>query len=227
MLPWTLVDAVHQPMGNPTSHLHEFRSLTHKYRPDDDSQITFSCNGKQGALLSLPVPAQGEDTVAFGDFGKWMIKHIDTWFAFARGLGLEVDRMEDIILVTGRHLTKSWVNVAFTQRRPDAGVSFDVQVSSHSHVSLEQEYVRGGDLKLGPAGRVWICTIFKVRRILKRLGHDVARIRIYRKINAYLFEDSVSSAFSGCGLSFVPKQDLLQMQTAKNLKPNPTHNSNS
>ncbi|KAI0282350.1 hypothetical protein BGY98DRAFT_113691 [Russula aff. rugulosa BPL654] len=176
---------------------------TSAYGPDDDSQITFSCNGKQGALLSLPVPAQGEDTVAFGDFGKWMIKHIDTWFAFARGLGLEVDRMEDIILVTGRHLTKSWVNVAFTQRRPDAGVSFDVQVSGHSHVSLEQEYVRGGDLKLGPAGR------------------DLPE-------NQCIFiRGFVSSAFSGCGLSFVPKQDLLQMQTAKNLKPNPTHNSNS
>ena len=161
MLPWTLADVVHQPLGNWAPHSLGFCSLTHKYRPDDDSQITFSCNGKPGALLSLPVSAQGEDTVAFGDFGKWMINHIDTWFAFARGLGLGINRMEDIILVTGRHLTKSWVNVAFTQRRPDAGVSFDVQVSGHSHVSLEQEYVRGGDLKLGPTGslRVWFCTI--------------------------------------------------------------------
>jgi hypothetical protein len=144
MLPWTLVDVVHLPLGNRTSHPPEFRSFTHEHRPEDDSQITFSCNGKQGALLSLPVPAQGEDTVAFGDFG------------------LGINRMEDIILVTGRHLTKSWVNVAFTQRRPDAGVSFDVQVSGHSHVSLEQEYVRGGDLKLGPAGSVWNCTISRV-----------------------------------------------------------------
>jgi len=99
-----------------------------------------------------------------------MIKHIDAWFAFARGLGLGINRMDDIILVTGRHLTKSWVNVAFTQRRPDAGVSFDVQASGHSHVSLEQEYVRGGDLKLGPTGRVWICTISRVRRILNFSG---------------------------------------------------------
>ena len=174
MLPWTLVDVVQQRLGNRTSPPPEFRSLTqHKYRPDDDSQITFSCTGKQGALLSLPVPAQGEDTVAFGDFGKWMIKHIDTWFAFARGLGLGIDRMEDIILVTGRHLTKSWVNVAFTQRRPDAGVSFDARVSGHSHVSLEQDYVRGGDLKLGPTGTVWNCTISRVRCILKRLGHNL------------------------------------------------------
>lgn len=120
-----------------------------------------------------------------------MIKHIDTWFAFARGLGLGINRMEDIILVTGRHLTKSWVNVAFTQRRSDAGVSFDAQAFGHSHVSLEQEYVRGGDLKLGPTGRVWISTISVVRRILKLLGHDLARTRIYRKTNAYLSEDSV------------------------------------
>ena len=112
-------------------------------------------------------PAQGEDTVAFGDFGKWMIKHIDTWFAFARDLGLGVNRMEDVILVTGRHLTKSWVNVAFTQRRPDAGVSFDVQVSNRSHVSLKQECVRGGDLKLGPTGSVCIWTISRFQGILK------------------------------------------------------------
>ena len=228
MLPWTLVDVVYQPLGNPTSrHPPEFRSLTHKYRPEDDSQITFSCNGKQGALLSLPVPAQGEDTVAFGDFGKWMIRHIDAWFAFARGLGLGINRMEDIILVTGRHLTKSWVNVAFTQRRPDAGVSFDVQVSGVSpDISLEQDYVRGGDLKLGPTGRVWICTISGIKTYSKLLGHDLARTRIYRKINAYLFEDSMSFASSGCGPSFVDRQ-LLQMQVAKNQNQNPTYNSNS
>ena len=157
MSPWSLVDVAHQPLGNLVSYppnSARLRSNT-KYRPEDDSEVTFSCYGKQGALLSLPVPAQGEDTVAFGDFGKWMIKHIDSWFAFARGLGLGISRMEDIILVTGRHLTKSWVNVAFTQRRRDSGVSFDVQVSSHGRVALEQQYVHGGDLKLGPTGRVW------------------------------------------------------------------------
>ncbi len=155
MLTWTLADVVYQPLGDRTFHQLEFCSLTYKYRPEDDSQLTFSCtDGRQGALLSLPDAAQGEDTVAFGDFGKWMIKHIDAWFAFARGLGLGVNRMEDIILVTGRHLTKSWVNVAFTQRRQNPGVSFNVQVSDHGRISLEQDYVRGGDLKLGPTGRV-------------------------------------------------------------------------
>ena len=46
-----------------------------------------------------------------------MVKHIETWFAFARNLfarNLElVEQMEEIILVTGCDLTRSWKNVAF------------------------------------------------------------------------------------------------------------------
>ena len=145
----------HQPLGNRASNPLNFHSLTLEYRPEDDLQVTFLCNSEEGALLSLPVSAQAEDTVAFGDFGKWMIRHVDAWFAFAKGLGLGINRMENIILVTGRHLTKSWVNVAFNQRRSDSGVSFDAHVASHGHISLERRYVRGGDLKLGPSGRVW------------------------------------------------------------------------
>jgi hypothetical protein len=83
-----------------------------------------------------------------------MVAHIDEWFAFTRNLGLGVDRMEDIILVTGRHLTKSWINVAFNQHRRNAGVSFNAQVSSISGVQLERKHVHGGELKLGPTGRV-------------------------------------------------------------------------
>ena len=226
MLPRSLLDLTHQPLGNRNSHSLNFRSLTLKYRPEDDSHVTLSCNSEQGALLSLPVSAQAEDTVAFGDFGKWMIRHINAWFVFARGLGLGINRIEDIILVTGRHLTKSWVNVAFNQRRSDAGVSFDVQVSSDGHISLERRYVRGGDLKLGPTGRVWHCTFLGIRCILRILGHDLARTRTYQKINAYLFEGSVSSASWGCGQGFGDRQDLLQMPTIK-LTLNPTHNSNS
>jgi hypothetical protein len=62
--------------------------------------------------------------------------------------------MEDIILVTGRHLTKSWINVAFNQQRRDAGASFNAQVSGDSDVRLERQYMQGGELKLGPTGKV-------------------------------------------------------------------------
>ena len=44
-----------------------------------------------------------------------MIRDFDTWFSFARRLGL-VLRREDIILVTGCDLTRSWTNIAFLGR---------------------------------------------------------------------------------------------------------------
>jgi len=108
--------------------------------------------------LSLPVPAQREDTIAVGDFGRWIVKNIDHWFAFAETLGLGINRMQDIILVTGRHCAKSWVNVAFSEGPRDAEVSFGVRVSGVSGVHVEQRRARGDVvLKLGPNGEVRQC----------------------------------------------------------------------
>ena len=58
-----------------------------------------------------------EDTVAGGEFAEWMVKHIDRWFSFAKNLHPEIERMEDIILVTGCHRTKSWANIVFQENR--------------------------------------------------------------------------------------------------------------
>lgn len=109
-------------------------------------------------MLSLPFPAQREDTFALGDFGKWIIRHIDLWFAFAENLGLGIKRMQDIILVTGCHCAKSWVNVAFSEGHRDAEVSFEAQPSGVSGVNIGRRLVRGDVvLKLGPSGEVRLC----------------------------------------------------------------------
>jgi len=147
---------------------HEFPFLTsHFIRPDDDAQVTVSCSGRQGALLSLPFPAACEDTVAQGDFGKWLVKNIDCCMQVAEDLGLGVNRMEDIILVTGRHLARSWVNVVFSESRGGAQLSFVVQASGNSGVHLEERSATGGDLKLGPSGEVGFCTIFRLHLLIK------------------------------------------------------------
>ena len=72
-----------------------------------------------------------------------MVKHIDRWFSFAKGLPQGVERMEDIILVTGRHRARSWTNIAFIEsqglvRRETMRVSLGVEVSGSppSHVSV-------------------------------------------------------------------------------------------
>ncbi|KAI9511932.1 hypothetical protein F5148DRAFT_1280314 [Russula earlei] len=77
-----------------------------------------------GAVLSLPVHAQRQDTLARGDFGRWIVKHIDRWFVFARRLGLGIEHMEEIILVTGCDLTRSWANIVFLGGQTDAQASF-------------------------------------------------------------------------------------------------------
>jgi hypothetical protein len=106
-------------------------------------------------MLLLPFPAQREDTIALGDFGRWIIKYIDHWFAFAENLGLGVNRMQDIVIITGHHRAKSWVNIAFSEGQRDAEVSFGVRASGNSRVNIERRLVQGDAvLKLGPSGEV-------------------------------------------------------------------------
>jgi len=122
---------------------------------------------RQGALLYLPVDGQREDTLAQGDFGEWMLKHIDGWFAFARRLGLGIEQMEEIVLVTGYDRTRSWANAAFLGSHANARVSFGARVDNHN-TSIEFQslpgHVHGAVLKLGPEGMVRSCLVCKGRR---------------------------------------------------------------
>jgi len=136
-------------------HILVERGRLHRIRPDHHSHVTASCPETRGAVLSLPVAAQRKDTIAMGDFRKYIIQYIDHWFAFAEKLGLGVNRIQDIILVTGRHCAKSWVNIAFHERLREAEISFGIQVSGVSGVFIEQRQVHGGAaLRMGPSGEV-------------------------------------------------------------------------
>jgi hypothetical protein len=112
-------------------------------------------------LLYLPFLADREETIARLDFRKWIVEHIDDCLKVANDLGYGVDRMEDIVLVTGRHLAKSWVSVAFPARRGtvQSEVSFRARVSGPSSVHFVHLDESGGELKLGPAGEVDFCAL--------------------------------------------------------------------
>jgi hypothetical protein len=107
------------------------------------------------------VPAQYANTIALGDFGKWLIKHIDVWFAFARSLGLGISRMEDIILVTGRHLARSSANVAFSESQVEEQVSFGA-ITDISGVNVMWQFsgkdIGGVEFNPGPDGQVCLFT---------------------------------------------------------------------
>jgi hypothetical protein len=119
---------------------------------------------RAAAVLSLPVMAWRENTLIRNVFGRWMVKHIDTWFAFSRKLGL-VHQMEEIILVTGCDLTRSWTNIAFLGGRADAQVSFGVEIAgSTRNPSINFQFlpgrIRGAVSHHGPEGTVR-CTPFE------------------------------------------------------------------
>jgi hypothetical protein len=102
------------------------------------------------------VQAQRKDTIALRDFAKYICKHIDVWFAFAQGLGLEVRRIEDIVLVTGRDLARSSLNVAFSDCEGGEQVSFGVQVTGISGVEWQVSHsdIRGAAVNRGPSDKV-------------------------------------------------------------------------
>jgi hypothetical protein len=90
-----------------------------------------------------------------------MLENIDACFKVATDLGCGVNRMEEIILVTGCHLAKSWVNVAFSENRGGAQVSFGVRVYGSSGVHFDQQNMSGRGLKLGPSGEVGVLHNFE------------------------------------------------------------------
>jgi hypothetical protein len=103
------------------------------------------------------VTSQREDTLARDHFREWIITHINSWFAFTQTLRLGIE-MEDIVLVTGRHRTRSWSNIAFSEVQTDAQFSFGVEVAGALGASINWRAsnlrIQGAVLSQGPSGEV-------------------------------------------------------------------------
>jgi len=93
--------------------------------------------------------------------------------------------MDDIILVTGCHRTRSWANVAFLADHKDAQlepeVSFGVNVTKRNGSEVidwrfSPNLSRGAELKLGPDGEVCY-RVVRVDQEQRQLSHDVASLR--------------------------------------------------
>jgi hypothetical protein len=84
------------------------------------------------------------------------MQNIDVWFAFAEELGLGLRCIEDIILVTGRDLARSWFNVAFSDCEGGEQVAFGARVNGVSDVEWQvlPEDIRGTMVNHGPSGQV-------------------------------------------------------------------------
>ena len=106
--------------------------------------------------MSLPVVARREDTLHQAHFGRWLIRHIDSWFAFSQWHGMGI-QMEDIILVTGCHRTRSRSNIVFYDSQVDSRVSLRVQtpgIGTTVHWQVLSQRIQGAMLSHGPSGEV-------------------------------------------------------------------------
>ena len=73
----------------------------------------YLCKRRQGALLTLPYDGLRQDVIRTKVFEEYIRDHVDSWFSMAQNNMLDVERMEDLILVTGCTLVTSWGVAAF------------------------------------------------------------------------------------------------------------------
>ena len=145
----------------------------------------------------------------------WIVKHIDSWFAFARKLGLGIERIEEIILVTGCDRTKSWANIAFFGNQADSEVSFGVRVEGPDPsitFQFSPENAQGAILHHRPDGEVRLYAVLNNRRT-ENLWHDSFPVRTCSRINVYSFGDIVSLAPFGNCQGSGSRRRLVPLQT--------------
>ena len=84
--------------------------------------VTYICRGP-GALLSLPRGGYREDAIHKNMFRERIRDNADSWFNWSRNVDLHVDRMDDLILVTGCTLVSSYALAVLDDHIADAQIS--------------------------------------------------------------------------------------------------------
>jgi hypothetical protein len=94
----------------------------------------------RGALLSLPHKGHREDIKTIRAFENHIRDNVNNWFRWSKEMMLPVERMEDLILVTGCTLVTSWAAAAF-----DSHMSLAVDSElDPTTISLEARKSDGG-----------------------------------------------------------------------------------
>jgi len=84
--------------------------------------VTYRCRSL-GALLFLPHGAYRRDIIRKKAFEDYIRDHVVSWFAWTQDNKLGVERIEELILVSGCTLATSWAVVAFVDNTMEGEVS--------------------------------------------------------------------------------------------------------
>jgi len=105
-------------------------SGTARYRsifPCSFPPTKYLCRRSKGALLTLPNDGLRRDVIRTKVFEDHIRDNVDNWFAFAQRSRLDVERMEDLILVSGCTLVTSWGAAAFPDPALEAEISLRIR----------------------------------------------------------------------------------------------------
>jgi hypothetical protein len=108
------------------------------------SGTTYTCRNGQGALLVVPHDGLRRDVIRPEVFEDYIQEHVHNWFSLCRQHRLGVQRMEDLILVTGCTLVTSWGVAAFVDRTLAAELSLRTQPINDGRASFDWRMIRPG-----------------------------------------------------------------------------------
>ena len=94
-------------------------------------------------------------------FEKYIQDNVVSWFTWAQKKQLDVERMEDLILVTGCTLVTTWAAAVFTDRIMSAEISLASRTLRNGGTSFTWSNVRGPivhhDCRLDPVRSPGYC----------------------------------------------------------------------
>ena len=93
--------------------------------------------------MSLPSGGHREDVIRTKAFENYIQDHIVSWFTWAQKNELAVERMEDLILVSGCTLATSWAAAAFADNNLDAELSLANRMLGNGGASFVWSKIRG------------------------------------------------------------------------------------
>jgi hypothetical protein len=104
--------------------------------------VTFKFRNR-GALLYLPNGGHHEDVVRAQAFEHYIKDYVDNWFTWAQKNQLGVERVEELILVSGCTLVTSWAVAAFADDTVDAEISLSSTTLKNCGASFVWSNIRG------------------------------------------------------------------------------------
>ena len=93
--------------------------------------------------MSLPNGGHHEDVIRAQVFEDYIQDYADSWFTWAQKNRLGVERVEDLILVSGCTLVTSWAAAAFVDDTTDAEISLANRTLDNGGANFVWSNIRG------------------------------------------------------------------------------------